>query len=522
MPAKTSDDPLAVQMWQSAIEYFSVAAGLMEGEAYTVADPDTLRRSLASYAQAAWPIIEPGTPLIWGWHLSAICEHLEAVTAGEIRNLLVTIPPRSGKSTLVSVMWPTWSWIDHPDTRWLFASYAQTLSTRDALRSRRILQSPWYQSRWQDRFRLTGDQNQKTRYENDRSGYRLATSVGGSATGEGGSFLVVDDPHNLQEIHSDTIRQGVLTWWDEVMSSRLNDPKTGGKVIVQQRGHEQDLAGHVLAQGGYTHLDLPMEYTPKTYSFRGQVVDPRTEPGELLCPERIGPKENADLKVRLGSGAYAGQYNQRPAPAGGGLFKEWWWRYWRPIDMPLPPVMVRNSAGEPVAIEAIPLPEQFDECLQSWDMAFKDLKTSDFVAGGVWARLGAWKFLLDLRHGRLDFVHTCEAVQELSERWPQARAKLIEDKANGTAVINSLRGKISGLLPVEPDGSKYARAVAVSPEIEAGDVFLPHPMLYPWVDGFIHEHTMFPTGAHDDQVDQTSQALNRWIRRRHRFAPIGE
>jgi predicted phage terminase large subunit-like protein len=481
----------------------------------------SLESSLRLYAKSAWPLVEPSTRLIWGWHLDAICEHLEAVTAGEIRNLLITIPPRSGKSTLVSVMWPTWSWITRPELRWLFVSYAQTLSTRDALRSRRVIQSAWYQQRWGDRFHLAGDQNKKMRYDNDHTGYRIASSVGGSNTGEGGSIIVADDPNNMQEIHSETIRHGVLTWWDEVMSSRLNDPKTGARVIIQQRGHENDLAGHALQQGVYTHLNLPMEYEPTTYRFHGNTVDPRTEPGELLCPERIGVTENEALKVQLGSGPYAGQYNQRPGPAGGGLFKEWWWRYWCPSDQLFPPVAVKNEHGEILQVEAVPIPESFDEVLQSWDLAFKDLKTSDFVAGGVWGRKGSQKFLLDLAYGRLDFVKTCEAIQTLSVKWPRASAKLVEDAANGPAVISSLRSKVSGLIPVNPQGSKYARAAAVSPEVEAGDVFLPHPMLYSWVEPFIHEHTVFPAGAHDDRVDQTSQALNRWIRTRHRFAPIG-
>jgi predicted phage terminase large subunit-like protein len=483
-------------------------------------DEDQLETSLAVYSRAAWPLVEPTTTLVWNWHLSAICDHLQAVTDGEILNLLITVPPRSGKSTSVSVMWPTWSWIKHPEMRWLFASYAQTLSTRDALRSRRVIQSHWYQLRWGDRFKLTGDQNQKTRYENDKTGYRIATSVGGSATGEGGSIIVCDDPHNILEIHSDTIREGVLLWWDEVMSSRLNDPKTGGKVIVQQRGHERDLAGHVLAQGGYVHLDLPMEYEPKTYVFHGQAVDPRTEPGELLCPARIGPKEVEDLKLRLGPTAFAGQYNQSPAPAGGNIFKSWWWRYWQPRGMQLPPIMVQVPDGDLLTIVPEEVPETFDELIQSWDMAFKDLKDSDFVAGQVWGKKGANKYLLDRDHRRLDFVGSQKALRALSEKWPRAHAKLVEDKANGPAIIASLKQEIAGLIAVEPDGDKVARAYAVTPTCEAGNVFLPHPSLYPWVHAYRHELEVFPNGANDDDVDATTQALKRWIVSR-KWMPVG-
>lgn len=502
-------ETLHQRMLREMVERFQIVAGL--GIREDTSHVDDLEFSLAAYAKAAWPLIEPNTTLVWNWHLDAICEHLQAVTEGEIQNLVITIPPRSGKSSLVSVMWPTWSWIRCPALRWLFASYAQTLSTRDALRSRRILQSVWYQQRWGGRFRLTGDQNQKTRYENDRSGYRLATSVGGSATGEGGSVIVADDPHNLLEIHSETIREGVLTWWDEVMSTRLNDPKTGARVIIMQRAHERDLAGHVLAQGGYTHLDIPMEYSPRDYHFHGKTVDPRTEPGELLWPERIGPAQNEDLKVRLGATAYAGQYNGRPAPAGGNIFKRWWWRYWQPSGLNLPPVMAQVADGDLLAIHPVDLPDAFDEVLQSWDLAFKDLKDSDFVAGHVWARRGANKYLLDRDHRRMDFVETQRAILAMSAKWPQAYTKLIEDKANGPAIIASLGQEMGGLIPVKPDGSKEARAYAVTPALEAGNVFVPHPQLYPWVDAFLHEHDVFPAGANDDDVDTTTQALKRWI-----------
>jgi len=398
-----------------------------------------------------------------------------------------------------------------PSTRWLFTSYALTLSLRDAVRSRRVIESAWYQQRWAGRFRLRVDQNAKGRFENDRTGYRLASSVGGSATGEGGDIVVVDDPHNLQEIHSETVREGVLRWWDEVMGSRLNDPKTGGRVIIQQRGHERDLAGHVLAQGGYVHLNLPMEYEPTTYSFHGKRVDPRTTVGELLCAERIGPEEVIDLKLRLGAWAYGGQYQQRPAPAGGNIFKHWWWRYWQPKDLCLPPVMVQVPDGDLLAIAPETLPDSFDAQLQSWDMSFKGQADADFVAGQVWGKVGARKYLLDRDHRRMDFVDTQKAVRAMTAKWPRTTTKLVEDTANGPAILASLRQEIPGLVAVKPDGGKEARAAAVSPEIEAGNVYLPHPQLYPWVEAMLHELDVFPAGAYDDDVDALTQALKRWI-----------
>ena len=193
-----------------------------------------------------------------------------------------------------------------------------SLSIRASLKCRRLVESPWYQANWGDRFQLTGDQNAKQRFENNKSGYRLATSVGGTATGEGGDRIVVDDPHNVNEAESELVRRGVLEWWDQVMSTRLNDPKRGTKVIVMQRVHEADLAGHVLTQGGYEHLCLPAEYEGPTRCTVIGWSDPRDEPGQLLWAERFGPDEIQALKRSMGSYAAAGQLQQRPAPAEGG------------------------------------------------------------------------------------------------------------------------------------------------------------------------------------------------------------
>jgi predicted phage terminase large subunit-like protein len=467
-----------------------------------VPTPDCLaaEASLLEFARQAWHVVEPSTPFIPGWHIDAICEHLEAVSDGRIRNLLINMPPRHMKSLLVSVFWPAWEWAIPPERRWLYASYAGSLSTRDSLKCRRLIESPWYQGHWGRHYRLTSDQNVKTRFENDRTGYRLATSVGGSATGEGGDRIVCDDPHSVQEAESEAIRSATLTWWDEVMSTRLNDPKTGSRVIVMQRVHESDLSGHVLAQGGYEHLCLPAEYEPQV-SIETSIGwrDPRTVEGELLWPARFGADELADLKVRLGSYAAAGQLQQRPSPAEGGTIQRKWWRYYT------------------VA------PAQLDRIIQSWDMAFKDLKGNDFVVGQVWGKVGAECYLLDQVRGRMDFPTTVQAVVGLKAKWPRTGAILVEDKANGTAVVATLKHRIPGLIAVNPEGGKQARAAAVAPFIEAGNVHIPDPSVehrHPtsgerldvsWVGGYVEEHAQFPNGAHDDQVDGTSQALLRLL-----------
>lgn len=443
-------------------------------------------RHLAEFIPSAWHAIEPFTTYRPSWHIAAICEHLEAVVSGQIRNLLINMPPRMMKSLTVSVFFPAWLWITRPWTRFLYSSYSQDLATDHSLATRRVIESDWYQERWADRFAMAGDQNLKTRFENDHRGARIATSVGGTATGKGGDIVVVDDPHNVLQAESDAIRESTLLWWDRTMSTRLNDPKHGAKIIVMQRVHERDLSGHVLAQGGYEHLALPMEYEPTTHATGIGWRDPRTEPGELLAPGRFGPQQVADAKVRLGSYAYAGQHQQRPAPAAGGIVKRDWWRSYRAI------------------------PADMDDYLQSWDMTFRETDSGSYVVGQVWGKRGAERYLLDQVRARMDFPTAVQAVRNLTAKWPQATAKLVENKANGPAIVSSLRGQISGMIEVEPEGGKIARANAVAPQIEAGNVYLPDPTMAPWVGDYVEEFAAFPNGAHDDQVDATTQALVRW------------
>jgi predicted phage terminase large subunit-like protein len=472
-------------------------------------DRELATRSLREFVEQAWRIVEPATPFVPGWHIYAIIDHLEAVSRGEIRNLLINVPPRHMKSLLVSVFWPAWEWIRCPERRWLFSSYAFGLSMRDSLKCRRLIESPWYQSRWGDRYALTVDQNTKSRFDNNRSGYRLSTSVGGAATGEGGDRIVCDDPHNVQEAESDSIRNGTLEWFDVVMSTRVNDPKTSAMVVVMQRCHQRDLSGHLLDKGGWEHLCLPAEYEGSKRVTSIGFSDPRTEQGQLLWPEQFRAKEIAELKISLGSYAAAGQLQQRPSPAGGGLIKPYWFRFWQPPDANLPPVLVRMPDGTQRSVIAHPI-AHVEEQVQSWDCSFKGLDTSDYVVGQIWGRTGSSFLLLDQVRGRMDLPATVKAVREQSKRWPNCCAKLIEDKANGPAVMQMIAHEIPGILAVNPEGGKVARAAAVSPLIEAGNVYLPHPMFMPWVADFLEECAAFPNGAHDDQVDAMTQVLLRW------------
>ena len=450
-------------------------------------DKELATRSLQEFIKQAWIILQPVTPFVPGWHIDALCEHLEAITYGQIRNLVINIPPRHMKSLAVSIFWPCWEWTRWPERRWLFASYAESLSLRDSRFCRTVVESPWYRCNWGDVFVLTEDQNEKRRFDNDKTGYRIASSVGGANTGEGGDRIVCDDPHNVKEAESDAARKGVCDWYDQVMSTRVNDPKTAARVIIMQRVHEADLSGHVLAQGGYEHLCLPAEYEGSKRTTAIGWSDPRKEPGELLWPERFGQAEINELKLRLGSYGSAGQLQQRPSPAEGGIFKRHWWRRYQSHEHPL----------------------RLDVMIQSWDLAFKDTKNSSFVVGQVWGQVDGYIVLVDQIRAKMTFPETLQAFRELSAKYPDCQAKLVEDKANGPALIQTLQKEIPGIIAVEPDGSKEARAHAVSWLIEAGNVVLPLSSDAPWVDDFIEECAAFPKGAYADQVDCCTQALSR-------------
>ena len=330
-------------------------------------------------------------------------------------------------------------------------------------------------------------------------------------------MIVVDDPHNVTEADSEAIVKATIDWWGQSMSTRGNNPNNVRKVIVMQRLREDDLSGHCLAQGGYEHLCLPMRYEEvetKHITCIGW-SDPRTKAGELLQPNRFTEESVKALEVALGSeDNIAGQLQQNPVPKGGAIIKAWWWRYWQPSGWNLPPVKVQGPDGELVECPVIDLPEEFDEMAQSWDMTFVNNASSDLVAGGVYARKGARVFKLDQVYERLSFVQSVTAVRELSQKWPRTLTKLVENKANGPAIISMLEAEIPGLIAVNPEGDKLARCHSVAPTIRAGNVFLPHPMLPPEIAGWVrkckHQIESFPKGAHDDIVDETTQLLRYW------------
>lgn len=289
------------------------------------------RDRLAYFLRAAWHVIEPSTPLAWGWHLDAICEHLEAVTAGRIKNLLITIPPGCTKSILVAVMWPAWVWATDPSVRWLFASNESDLATRDSLACRYVLTSDWYRTHFPG-VQLVGDQNVKTWYQTSARGHRQAVTVAAKVTGKKGDVLVTDDPNDAQKVESEADRKAVASWWKDAFFDRVNDFKTGRRVVIGQRTHKSDLIGFIKESGGFEELMVPEEFEVKR-RCRTSIgwCDPREKEGELLRPDRFGPDQVLEAKKRLGTIGYRAKHQQDPQDKEGYRFKAKWFadRLWR-------------------------------------------------------------------------------------------------------------------------------------------------------------------------------------------------
>lgn len=458
---------------------------------------------------------------MWNWHLSYLCEWLECVTFGLldgeavafgphkgeiVRNLLVNEPPRNMKSILISVMWPVWEWTLAPHMRYLTASYADRLSTDLSLSRRRIIESEWYERGMRhywghEGFALTGDQNVKTSYENTSRGKMIATTFGSTAIGEGGDRIIVDDPQNPGNAYSEVKRLNTLRYWDGQLSTRLNDKKTGAYVVVMQRLHQRDLTGHVLDEPGWCHVCIPAiaEHDESiVFPRSGRVVKRKT--GGLLWPEREGEAELATLRTRLGSHGFAGQYQQRPTALEGGMVKRAWVKFW---------TTRLQSDDDPS--EVVLLPEGLSGHRQSWDMGLWGKSRDDYTVGGVGARIGANVYLLDLDRRRLDLPGMMAAMRDMTDRNPEAVRKVVEAAAAGPEVKRRLNDSVAGIVTKPARGDKEARLAGVSPMIEAGNFFIPHPRECGWASDLLEELVTFPFADHDDQVDMISQMLQDFL-----------
>jgi len=446
-------------------------------------------KSLFSFLTQAWRSLEPRFKLDNNWHIGLICEHLEAVYSGEIEKLVVNIPTRYLKTKICTIAFPAWVWALDPRKRFISWSYSGNLSSKISWERRQLIESHWYKSYWGSKVKMSDDQNLKTRYANTAKGEMFATSTGGTMTGDGCDIMIIDDPVNPKEASNDLAREKCNEFWSGTASSRFDDAKKKSCVLVMQRLHEKDLSGYFLAN--YTHavqLKIPNQAQEShVYIYPKSSRVKRFMLNAVLQESREGEKELALAKRELGSYNYAAQRNQEPVPRGGGIIKEKWFQYYRD------------------------LPERFDLVTISVDCAFKDLESSDYVVFQAWGQLGAKHYLIKQLRAQMNFLKTKESLETWGTTlFPNYHEMLIEDKANGTAIINTLEKTLRGLIPINPKDSKVARLSACEPDIEAGDVLLPDPDLEPWVrEIFLPEITSFPKAGNDDQVDAMTQYLNR-------------
>ena len=473
---------------------------------------EQMRRSLAMFFCESWHVLEPGTPLEWSKHHDAICLHFEVMILDwlrhradpshvqRIRELVANVPPGSAKSRIVMVALPAWVWTFAPWWRVLCASGNPRVALRDAVYCRQLITSDWYRRHFAPRWTLRQDQDAKGLYANTEGGFRAAMGIESTPVGERAHCLLLDDPNDADKVLSKVYRDGVNERFDLAWDNRRNDMRTDPLGLIMQRTHEQDLSGHLLAtRPGIVHLRIPTEFEASSPCVTPLWRDWRTAEGESIHPERV----TADViaaERRKGSYYFAGQHQQRPAPAGGGMFKRSWWRFWKRDGLQVVGTRPVGCDGGP----ARPRPARFDSVTLSLDAAFKGHDEADFVVFTVWGKVGADRYLIDYRRGRWDYPQTRTVMRELAAAYPNAR-KLVEDKANGPAIIADLCREIAGLVAVNPEGGKEARAAAISPQVESGNVFLQDGASY--LEDFVGEFDAFPNGAHDDIVDSVSQAL---------------
>jgi predicted phage terminase large subunit-like protein len=422
----------------------------------------------------------------WYRHCEVLADVLQRVADGKLKRVMIFMPPRGGKSQLTSKLFPAYMLHKYPH-KWVgINSYAAELAYTFSRSSR-------------DAYREIGgkmreDASAIKNWETPEGGGMWAAGVGGPITGKGfGSVGIIDDPlKNAEEALSDRIRAKQKDWYGSTFYTRAEPD--AAIVVVQTRWHEDDLSGWLLNQEQndepenwhVVNFEALKEETEAKFPSSCTLEPDWRQPGEALCPERFDAKKLTRIQGKIGSQFWNALYQQRPSSLEGDFFKRNWWQFYK----------------QP--------PAEFDQVIQSWDCAFKETSKSDFVVGQVWGKRGAQYYLLDQVRGRMDINGTLSAIRSLSAKYPLSSAKLVEDKANGSAVIDLLNREIAGLIPINPEGGKLVRAVAIAPYVQAGNVFLPDPSIAPWIHDYLEEFAKFPNGTHDDQVDSSSQALN-WL-----------
>lgn len=442
------------------------------------------RTDLSVFTRKVFDIVSPNKDFLNNWHIELIAKYLKACQDGDIKRLIINIPPRHLKSISVAVAFPAWLLGHNPSERILCASYSQNLALKHSLDCRAVVQHPFYKELFPETI-LVDDQNTKSKFMTTERGFRYATSVGGTATGEGGNFLIIDDPLSANNSYSEAFRNTANQWFDQTFSTRLDDKKKGCIIVVMQRLHEDDLTGHLLAKEGWEHLKIPLvAEEDETYSIRG--YEYKRKEGELLHEERMGHQEVIQAKIDSGDKGFSGQYQQSPVAAGGNIIKNEWIRTYKEL-----PHVKRYS--------------------WSWDTAIKVGQENDYSVGTLWAECETGYYLIDLFRQKIEYPELRKSVNMLYNKQKTSEV-LVEDKASGQQIVQDF--KRIGTMPViavmpgkDMPNDKEGRMHLVSGLFEAGKIFIPEDA--EWAFDFIKEMTQFPNGKHDDICDSTTQYLIR-------------
>lgn len=453
-----------------------------------------LRADLALFVEQAFTTLEPGTAFSSNWHYEHLCWALMRVLRGEVRRLIINVPPRSGKSIIASVAFPMFAVGHDPNRRIICVSHTEDLARKFSIDRRAIAQSSWFDAAF-PACRLTGRRPRDLELTTTQRGSVLAAGMGGAILGRGADLIVIDDPIKGVDALSQAERRRVNEAFDSTLLTRLNDKQRGAIVIVMQRLHADDLVGHVVERDGWEVISLPAIATEDTYHRLSEVPGDvhRRSAGELLHPAREPMAVLEEMRRAQGSLTFQAQYQQDPTPAGGNVIRREWLRTYdvRPI--------------------------RFDQIVVSWDTASTLSEASDWSSGTVWGAVGLDYYLLDVVRDRLESPDLREAIIALTKKW-RADVTLIEKTHLGHALLQDLR-RSQDLAPIliEPRYDKEARLLAQSARFEAGQVHLPAEA--PWLGAYVGELLSFPNGRHDDQVDATTQALHYLTARRARVEP---
>ena len=456
-----------------------------------------LRSDFYSFLVCAFADRNGAAAFVPGWHIEVMAARLAAVSEGGAKRLIVNVPPRHLKSLAASIALPAWLLGRDPELQIVNATYAQDLSDVFARDCRALMASAWYKALFATRLRAARPPLREL--VTTRGGSRIATSVGGVLTGLGADVILIDDPLKPADAMSETRRAGANSWFDGTLYSRLNDKAKGSVVIVMQRLHEDDLVGHVMKREGWEILSFPaIAEADESHAIAtplGGKTFARKE-GEALHPQREALATLTRIRATIGEANFAGQYQQRPAPAGGGMIREAWFPRFSEAERP-----------------------PFERVIQSWDTANKPSELADYSVCTTWGLAGPNAYLLHVFRKRLAFPDLIRAAIEQDKRF-SPEVILIEDKASGTQLIQTLieRG-VARATRSSPEGDKLMRLHAQTAAIENGSVWLPREA--PWLAEYLRELTLFPASRHDDQVDSTAQAL-AWVRSRARETGMAE